>query len=243
LDICYYGFTEMFNNVVEHSDGSEVSIQLLVNAARAKMFVDDNGVGIFEKIKNGLGLNDYRQAILELSKGKVTTDPEHHTGEGIFFTSRMFDRFSLLSGQLCFLHKEPGDDWLIEDRKEDCKGTFVAMEISIQSTRSMNEVFEKYAGELEDYGFTRTHVPLSLFRYGQESLVSRSQAKRLLARFDKFREVLLDFEGIETIGQAFADEIFRVFQKQNPDIKIVAIRANDEVRKKIRQVTRGALQE
>jgi RNA polymerase sigma-70 factor (ECF subfamily) len=40
-------------------------------------------------------LLDERHAILELSKDQLTTDPARHTGDGIFFTSRMFDSFDL----------------------------------------------------------------------------------------------------------------------------------------------------
>ena len=38
---------------------------------------------------------DKRQALFELSKGKFTTDPSRHSGEGVFFTSRMFDDFEI----------------------------------------------------------------------------------------------------------------------------------------------------
>jgi hypothetical protein len=68
---------------------------------------------------------------------------------------------------------------------------------------------------------------------GDESLVSRSQARRLLARFERFKEVILDFEGIASIGQAFADEIFRVFVQENPHIHLTPLNANDEVLKMI----------
>jgi uncharacterized protein (DUF1330 family) len=68
-----------------------------------------------------------------------------------------------------------------------------------------------------------------LVRYGDEVLVSRSQAKRLLARVDRFKIVILDFEGVNSIGQAFADEIFRVFRLKNRDTEIHHINANRDV--------------
>lgn len=64
-------------------------------------------------------------------------------------------------------------------------------------------------------------------------LVSRSQAKRLLARVDRFKTVLLDFSGIESVGQAFADEIFRVFRKQHPEVAILPCNANEAVERMI----------
>lgn len=66
-------------------------------------------------------------------------------------------------------------------------------------------------------------------------LMSRSQAKRLLARCDLFNDVTLDFTHVKQIGQAFADEIFRVFQKQNPDIRIDWVNTNKEVEKMIKR--------
>lgn len=67
------------------------------------------------------------------------------------------------------------------------------------------------------------------------TLVSRSQAKQLLQRVDRTRCVILDFEGIERIGQAFADEIFRVFVNEHPGVKLVAIHAAPEVQQMIRR--------
>ena len=64
-------------------------------------------------------------------------------------------------------------------------------------------------------------------------LVSRSQAKRLLNRFERFKVVVLDFEGVQEVGQAFADEIFRVFSNFHPATEIRALNANEQVQKMI----------
>ena len=61
----------------------------------------------------------------------------------------------------------------------------------------------------------------NLAQYGEEQLISRSQAKRLIARFDKFKKVVLDFQGVREIGQAFSDELFRVYGKNNPQIELI----------------------
>ncbi|HSI24132.1 MAG TPA: STAS-like domain-containing protein, partial [Methylotenera sp.] len=50
---------------------------------------------------------------------------------------------------------------------------------------------------------------------------------------DRFKIVILDFKGVESIGQAFADEIFRVFANQHPEISLVEDNANQEVKKMI----------
>jgi len=234
LGICHYGFTEMVNNVIDHSDAGELFVEVKHSTAAITMNIFDDGVGIFNKIQNAFGLEDHRHAILDLAKGKLTTDPERHTGEGIFFTSRMFDTFFIRSGRLRFFHEEPHGDWLIEET-EGVQGTRITLEIDPQSKRTTREVFDKFASSEDEYGFSRTHLFVSLAQHKEENLISRSQAKRLLARLDRFKEVFLDFTGIKTIGQAFADEIFRVFAHQNPHINLFWRNANDEVEKMIRR--------
>lgn len=237
IDICHYGFTEMFNNALDHSESATVSIGIEYTPVMIRMSVWDKGIGIFKKIASDLQLDDERHAILELSKGKLTTDPEKHTGEGVFFTSRMFDDYSILSGQLFFHHIESNDDWLLEGKESKSKGTYITMIIDPNSEREAKKVFDKYTTQNEPYSFSSTHVAVDLVRYGDEKLISRSQAKRLLARFECFKEVVLDFKDIKTIGPAFADEIFRVFQNQHPDIRIRWSRANKEVKNVIKRVT------
>ncbi|HIJ75653.1 MAG TPA: DUF4325 domain-containing protein [Deltaproteobacteria bacterium] len=231
-DILNYGFSEIFNNAIDHSEGSMVDVIICIFWKKVRLTIRDNGTGIFDKIQRYFMLDDPRHALLELAKGKLTSDPERHTGEGIFFTCRMFDWFSIRSRFLSFI-RYGDDDWLLEDRKKELEGTSVTMEISRDTERTSREVFEKYAGEANDYGFTRTHVPVNLALYEGETLVSRSQAKRLLARVDRFREVLLDFKDVKDIGAAFADEIFRVFAKAHPSIKLLWINADPLVEKMI----------
>jgi anti-sigma regulatory factor (Ser/Thr protein kinase) len=251
LRVCQYGFTEIFNNAIDHSEGSAAVVIISRSAKRVEMLVADNGVGIFEKIKSKFDLEDHRHAILELVKGKLTTDESRHTGEGIFFASRMFDHFSISSAKLVFAHDtEFGDDWLIEDEDktegasallEQAMSTVIRMAISAESPRKANDVFDRYADpEADDYAFSRTRVPLKLAQYGQDLLVSRSQARRILARFERFKEVFLDFSAVESIGQAFADEIFRVYATGHPEMKLTVVNANEQVTRMIRRATAGA---
>jgi len=231
LRICQYGFTEMLNNVVDHSEGTLVAIEVNRTVATIALIVHDNGVGIFHKIKRDLSLDYERYALLELTKGKLTTDPQQHTGQGIFFSSRVFDKFIIFSGALHFSHigQGPQQDWLMEDHEAKEMGTRVEMEISIASKRQLKEVFDRFTADADDFGFSRTIVPVTLARFGDENLLSRSQAKRLLTRFDRFREVLLDFANVDFIGQAFADEVFRVFRNQHPEVNLTWMNTNPSV--------------
>ncbi len=232
LDIWHYGFTEMFNNAIDHSEGDYIRVRLNKTAINAEISIYDDGVGIFKKIQAKLDLIDERQAVLELAKGKLTTDPSRHTGEGIFFSSRVFDYFMILSGGVYFSHQfDDQEDWIME-REESSSGTYVLMKINDSSIRTIKEIFDEFSS-MDDYGFTKTVVPVKLAQYGDEYLVSRSQAKRLLSRIDRFKTVLFDFHGVEAIGQSFADEIFRVFAEQHPNMQLLDIRANPEVEKMI----------
>lgn len=239
LDICFYGFTEMLNNVIDHSASPSVCIVIQRSPVGITLMVLDKGVGIFRKIARELHLDDERHAVLELCKGKLTTDAKRHSGEGIFFTSRMFDSFVLQSGELALVTSE-GEDWAFTPEApgigmRNVDGTGVVMRIDPRSQRRQLEVFSRFAIEGEDYGFIRTHVPVALAKHGKENLLSRSQAKRLLARFDRFKEVLLDFAGVQMIGQAFADEVFRVFSSAHPETHLSWTNTTPEVERMIRR--------
>ncbi|MFQ5574841.1 MAG: STAS-like domain-containing protein [Terriglobia bacterium] len=226
--IWQYGFTEMFNNAIDHSSGKTILVELSMTALNTVLAVYDDGEGIFRKICRELSLNDERHAVLELSKGKLTTDPDQHSGEGIFFTSRMFDRFAISSGDVFFSHTH-GDrkDWILEEPSPQ-RSTIVFMKLKNNTARTVKQVYEEFS-EDDGFGFTKTVVPVRLARYGDERLVSRSQAKRLLAGLEKFKVVLLDFEDVDTIGKPFADEVFRVFAERHPGVRVAHVEANKEI--------------
>jgi anti-sigma regulatory factor (Ser/Thr protein kinase)/biotin operon repressor len=229
LNIWHYGFTEMFNNAIDHSSGTRIYVRIQKNAVSTELTVTDDGVGIFKKIQMALNLLDERHAILELAKGKLTTDPKRHTGEGIFFSSRMFDQFDILSGGVFFSHKFEDQSDFISERKS---GTHVWMKLNNHTSRTTTKIFGQFTSG-DDYGFTKTFVPVNLARYGNENLISRSQAKRLLARVELFKTVVFDFSEVPSIGQAFADEIFRVFTQSHPGIELLSIHANSAVKRMI----------
>jgi anti-sigma regulatory factor (Ser/Thr protein kinase) len=235
-NIAHHGVTEMINNAIDHSDAEQVTVRMDLRDHHLHIAVVDNGIGIFRKITQALNLPDERLALLELSKGKFTTDPRNHSGEGVFFTSRMFDQFRIVSGELTFNHDtQQQDDVLVDDDTAPNAGTAVYMEIDTTSPRTITQVFNEYSSGPDDYTFAKTVVPVRLARVGHENLISRSQAKRLLQRVDRFRTVMLDFNDVRTIGQAFADEIFRVFATAHPEVELIATNALPEVQQMIRR--------
>jgi anti-sigma regulatory factor (Ser/Thr protein kinase) len=236
MEICQHGVTEMVNNAIDHSEGQALAISVERAEQSVTLRIEDDGVGIFRKISRALDLPDQRLALLELSKGKLTTDPRRHSGEGVFFTSRMFDLFGIESGDLVFDHNDLcANDLLSEEGGSAVQGTRVSMLIEADSRRTAKAVFDAFSSGPDDYAFARTVVPVRLAQLGDENLVSRSQAKRLLRRVDRFRCVELDFDGVTQVGQAFADEIFRVFALAHPEVELVAIHAHPDVQQMIRR--------
>jgi anti-sigma regulatory factor (Ser/Thr protein kinase)/predicted transcriptional regulator len=127
-EICHYGFTEMLNNVIDHSASESADIRVTIDALVVRITIQDHGVGIWKKLQEAFHLDDPRHALLELTKGKLTTDPQRHTGEGIFFTSRMFDKFIIASDKLTFCRFQEGDEWLFDIKEEDVgPGTRVSL--------------------------------------------------------------------------------------------------------------------
>jgi anti-sigma regulatory factor (Ser/Thr protein kinase) len=226
-NICNYSFTEIFNNAIDHSAGTSIFVNVQIDDKNINIIIMDNGIGIFQKIQKALNLESMREAILHLSKGKFTTDPSKHTGEGIFFTSRMCDNFSIMSNGLYYTFT--GKDWFLSsEKKEDFgDGTFIKLVVSMNSKKMPKEIFDQFSDQ--EIGFGKTIVAVVLSADSNDPHISRSQAKRLLMGLDKFRQVVLDFEGVSSVGQAFVDEVFRVFQNEHPDIVIRYVNANTEV--------------
>lgn len=230
-----YTFTEMLNNAIEHSQSDTIFVRLEKTRLSTAITILDRGVGIFNNIvdymqkkyeRDDIGIED---AIVELFKGKLTTAESNHSGEGIFFTSRMMDRFFILSSNTVFSHDNMSEHILREVISRDITdgipypgvdcGTMVYMQISNHSQKNIKEVFDMFAPV--ESGFIKTSIPIkhTCCEFGYP--VSRSQARRLCARFDEFEEIVLDFKDVDNIGQAFAHEIFNVFQKNHPELKLI----------------------
>lgn len=233
-----YASMEIINNAIEHSNGKTMQVAVYVNAEKITITIVDDGVGIFTKIQADLGLPSPEQSILELCKGKFTSDPDRHSGEGIFFSSRMADSFIILSRGLLF-HGHENNDLIREAEPDlDVEGTLVYITVKLDTTRTPKDVFDLYSDQDKVPTFHKTVIPVKIMNIDGGNIVSRSQAKRLMARVDRFRTVVLDFEGVDLIGQAFADEVFRVFRNTHDHVEIIHINANDTVASMIDHVTK-----
>lgn len=228
--IVHYAFTEMLNNAIDHSHSSRCSVGFQVDAARVRFTVRDYGVGVYRSIADKFELPDEHAAMVELIKGKTTTQPERHSGEGIFFVSRAADRYVLRSHRIQLEWSRYRDDVFAADSRY-VKGTSVEFEIQRGSRTRLERIFGAFAPEEYDYRFEKTHVFVKLL---QRAYVSRSEAKRLLHNLERFSDIELDMKDVASVGQGFVDEIFRVFASRHPVMSIRAVNAGPAVAAMIR---------
>jgi len=214
--IAHYAFTEMLNNAIEHSGANRCSVRLRLEPGMLSFEIRDPGIGVFHSIASKLRLESEHAALVELLKGRTTTMREAHTGEGIFFTSRVADRFVLRSHRIQIeWSRAKGDVFVSSPRL--LEGTDVSFAIHRSSRLVLEKIFGEFAPEEYDFRFQKTKVLVKLLR---GEFVARSEAKRLLANLEKFSEIVLDFRNVKSVGQGFADEVFRVFARRHPHVKI-----------------------
>jgi STAS-like domain of unknown function (DUF4325) len=220
-----YAFTEMLNNAIDHSGSETATITWWVGADQWSFEIRDYGVGAYPKLRVGLRLASEFEAVQELSKGKRTTDRQRHTGEGIFFTSKVVDIFRLTSG---------GVRWTVDNLRHDTAlgvvsisdGTSAVCQIDPQTDRSLGDIFREFS---RDHAFVRTRPVVKLFEIGT-TFVSRSEARRLLDGLDvDFDTVEADFAGVTDVGQGFVDELLRVWPAAHPDKTVIPTNMNPAV--------------
>lgn len=225
IRILDYGFTEMLNNAIEHSLSKIIEIKVKRTNDLVNFIIVDFGIGIFNNIRQKKDLKNELEAIQDLLKGKQTTMPSEHSGEGIFFTSKIADAFIIESSNKKLIFNNLVDDIFIQDIKS-IKGTKIIFTIAVESAKEISKIFHEYAGE--SYEFSKTKVNVKLYKMG-DIYISRSQARRIVSGLDKFKTVILDFNRIKAIGQSFADEIFSVWQNNHPQIEIIAQNTNENM--------------
>jgi hypothetical protein len=225
-----FSFQEMMNNAIEHSRSSTVKADIYKKEGDVIFEVIDAGVGVFRNIMEKFNLKSEMEAIQDLLKGKTTTQPKGHTGQGIFFTSKLADIFVLDSFEYRLRVDNLIPDIFVEKLDKPVKGTRVKFKIATNSKTHAGPVFMKYQTDPEALAsFDKTEIPVKLYNTGT-IYISRSQARRVMTGLQKFKSIVLDFQGVPTIGQAFADEVFRVWKNNHPSVEIKAINNNEAVK-------------
>ena len=218
-----HAFTELLNNAVDHSGGSSVTVSMRQTPVQLQLLVSDDGCGLFDRIAQSFSIADPTVAMLELSKGKLTSLPDRHLGHGLFFTSRLADVFDIHANASAFQCRSWERRSWRAGRPAAKTGTSIYLAISIDSVRTLDGVLREHSADRAGYGFERTVVPLHLVAADGVGLVSRADAKRVASGLSKFSRAEIDFEGVPDIGHGFADELFRVFTREHPQVELVPL--------------------
>lgn len=218
-----HAFSELVNNAIDHSGGTQVTVSLRQTPSHVQLLVSDDGRGLFDRLGESFGLVEPALAMLELSKGKLTSRPDAHTGRGLFFTSKLADVFDLHANASAYQRRDWRGNRFRAARPMLRSGTSVFAAIALDTPRTLESVLRAHSLDGAGYTFDRTEIPLSLLVSDGVGLDSRAQARRVAARLDHFRHADIDFSGIPYVGHGFADELFRVQARLHAQVRIAGI--------------------
>lgn len=224
-----HAFTELLNNAVDHSGGTSVTVSLRQTPTHVQLLVSDDGCGVFEKIAGTYDIDDPNLAMLELSKGRLTTAPQEHTGRGLFFSSQLADVFDLHANGTAYQRRAWDTSGWRPGKALPRQGTSIYFAIALDTTRTLDQVLGAWSLDGQGIAFDRTVISLRLLAGPGQALDSRAQARRVTARLERFKRAEIDFDGVPDIGHAFADELFRVFGSHHREIDLVPVNANKRI--------------
>ncbi len=234
-----HAFCELVNNAVDHSEGTSVTLSMRQTPSQLQLLVSDDGRGLFDKLHEAFALDDPSLAMLELSKGRLTSQPQRHTGRGLFFTSRLADVLDLHANAQAFQRRGwEGGSWH-PGRALKQRGTSVYVAIALDTRRTLESVLQAHSCDGSGVELDSTAVPLRLVTGPHTGLESRAQARRMVARLHEFRRAEIDFSGVDSVGHAFVDEIFRVTAALEPGVELVPVNMTPQVARLVESVRRA----
>ena len=139
-----YSFSEILNNAIEHSTSKTIGINIAIDAGNLEFSITDDGIGIFKNIMDKYRLNSEIDAVQDLLKGKTTTVPHAHSGEGIFFSSKACDYFEINSHNIILQINNTLPDIFMRDSSTSLKGTLIKWRASLNSKRILSDIFSQY---------------------------------------------------------------------------------------------------
>lgn len=230
-----HAFTELLNNAVDHSGGQQVTVSMRQTPLQLQLLVSDDGCGLFERIADTFDIHDPQLAMLELSKGKLTSAPDRHSGHGLFFSARLADVFDIHANAEAFQRRSWEEQPWRRGRPAAQRGTSIYLAIQLDTPRTLDAVLRAHSVD-GNYHFDHTEVPLHLLGGTTRTLASRADARRVTARLGGFRRAHFNFDGVADIGHGFADELFRIFQRDNPGLVLVPVGMNAAVQAMVASV-------
>lgn len=224
-----HAFTELVNNAVDHSGGTQVTVSMRQTPTQLQLLVSDDGCGLFRRIEDSFDIAEPAMAMLELAKGRLTSQPRRHCGLGLLVTAQLADVFDVRANAHGFQRRAWSEaPWHAMPQPALARrdGTTVYLAVALDTERTLDSVQRSLSADGRSLAFDRARVPLRLVAEApHQVLASRSEARRVAARLAGFRRAEIDFTGLPEIGHAFAHELFAVFREENPGLDMVAIGA------------------
>lgn len=236
LQMTQHAFVELLNNAIDHSEGTQVTVSLRQTPNHVQLLVSDNGRGLFDKIEQAFDIDDPTLAMFELSKGKLTSAANRHSGRGLFFTSKLADVFDVHANDVAFQQRDWESAGWRPGRALKRQGTSIYAAISLDTSRTLESVLNAWSLDGLGLGFDRTVVPMRLMTSESVGLESRAQARRVAQRLTEFQRAEIDFDGIARIGHGFADELFRVQPGAQPGLNLQPVNMSPAVEAMVRSV-------
>lgn len=234
-----HGFTELVNNAADHSGGTSVTVSLRQTPTHVQLLVSDDGIGVFDKICSAFQLEDPQHAMLELSKGRLTSAPDAHTGRGLFFSSQLADVFDIHANNTAYQRRAWESAGWRKGRALPRQGSSIYMAIALNTTRTLDGVMAAWSTQGDGIEFDQTRVQLRLLVSEGQALDSRAAARRVGARLTTFKRAEIDFDGVADVGHGFTDELFRVFARAHPQVELVALNASPRIEALVKSARAG----
>lgn len=224
-DIIQFSLGALFQNIRDHSNSTKIFFKLYFNHECLHAIVSDNGYGLFGNIMYQNNLSCIQNAAIELVKGGVTTDEEHHSGDDLNAVMNLFDSFRIESNGM-FLEFDIENLSYSSGESAQKQGTRMHFKIDPKSERTCQKVFKK----IFDPENKSLLIPINILSLNNnDQISSRYQAKSLLDNIDNIKSIYFDFNHVELIGPAFADELIRIIKNKDSSIKIHWIKSNETV--------------
>ena len=223
-EICEFALVALFYNILHHANATRLNFKIYISQHDVHLVVSDNGIGIFSNIANAFNFELIRIAVVEIAKGDITSDPEHHSGDDLNAVIQMFDKVDISSSGISLSYDNATNDWKAQESKQII-GTRIHLEIKTNSRRTCQDVFKQLFTKKKNMA----QVPVKLARSNGEQLNTREQAQNLLHNLKELKKIEFDFKNIEVVGPAFADELVRKTKMKNQNIDISWINSSDLV--------------
>ena len=225
FQICEYSIEALVNNIVEHSQASNLYVKLFLTYSDLNIIISDNGSGLLDNIRSKLDLEIVELAALELAKGQITTNLLKNSGEALNTIFHLFDKVEVDSSGYGIVYLSNREQWDIKYSTQK-QGTRVHLQINPNSNRTCDKIFQKLFNKKEQC----IRLPISLLKGPKKnSLISKQQAKNIFWNIGSINTIQFDFYNIDLIGPAFADELVRQSISINSDVSIEWINANDTI--------------